>query len=74
MARLYTCIYKFSPLSEEVKALRLGALRRSIGIWVCVTRGANPCPRGGVAYIECARTPAILCYRGSMYIKVGRYW
>ena len=47
MARLYTRVYELRPLSEEVKALRLGALRRSTEIWVCVTRGANPCPKGG---------------------------
>ena len=29
----------------------------------CVTGGANPCPRGGVAYIECARTPGNLHYK-----------
>ena len=33
-------------------------------ICVCVTGGANPCPRGGVAYIECARTPANPRYKG----------
>ena len=27
MVRLYTLVYEFRPLSEEVKALRLGALR-----------------------------------------------
>ena len=30
---------------------------------MCVTGGANPCARGGVAYIECARTPAIPHYK-----------
>ena len=49
----------------EVKALRLGARRRSSGLYVCgVTGGANPCARGGVAYIECAKTLAILHYKG----------
>ena len=36
MVRLYASDYEFRPLSEEVKALRLGALRLSTGIWVCV--------------------------------------
>ena len=40
-------------------------------ICVCVTGGANPCPRGGVAYIECARTPAPLRYTGFNVHKEG---
>ena len=37
-----------------------------------VTGGANPCARGGgVAYIECARTPAVLNYKGLNVHKVG---
>ena len=74
-ARLNTRVYEFRPLSEELKALRLDALRQSTGIWVCVLKGCEPLSqRRGLAYIECARTPAILHYRGSMYIKIGRYW
>ena len=38
-------------------------------------KGCEPLSqRRGLAYIECARTPAILRYRGSMYIKIGHYW
>ena len=41
---------------------------------VCVLQGVRTLvPEEGVAYIECARTPAHLRYRGSMYIKIGRY-
>ena len=36
-----------------------------------VTGGANSCLRGGVAYIECARTPATLHYKGLNVHKVG---
>ena len=38
-------IYEFRPFTVEVIALRLGARRRSTGLYVCgVTGGANPCP------------------------------
>ena len=68
-------VYEFRPFSEEVIALRLGARRRSIGLCVLNYRGCEPLSqRRGVAYIECARTPAVLRYRGSMYIKIMRYW
>ena len=33
-ARLYTRVYEFRPLSEEVNTLRLGALRQSTGICI----------------------------------------
>ena len=36
-----------------------------------VTGGANPCAGGGVAYIECARTPAIPHYKGFNVHKEG---
>ena len=37
-------------------------------------KGCEPLSqRRGVAYIEFTRTPTILRYRGSMYIKIGRY-
>ena len=49
----------------EVKALRLGARRRSIGLYVYgVIGGPTLVPEEGVAYIECARTPAIPCHTG----------
>ena len=75
MARLYTRVfYEFRPFSEEVIALRLGARRRSTGLCVYKLQGCEPFYQWrGVAYIECARTPAHCHYRGSMYIKVGRY-
>ena len=63
MVKMYTRVYEFRPFSEKVTALRLGAQRRVDWIiCVCVTGGVNPCPRRGVAYIECARTPAPLFY------------
>ena len=42
-------------------------------IGVCY-KGCEPLSQRGVAYIECARTPAALRYRSSMYTKIGRYW
>ena len=48
----------------EVTALRIGARRRSIGLFVWYYRGCEPLSqRRGVAYIECARTPANLRYK-----------
>ena len=56
---------EFRPFSEEVKALRLGARRRSSGLYVYELQGAEPfCLWRGVAYIECARTPASPRRRG----------
>ena len=53
------------PFAEEVTALRLGAQRRSTGLCVCVLQGVRTLvPEEGVAYIECARTPAPLRYTG----------
>ena len=43
--RLYTQVYEFRPLSEEVTALRLGA-SEALLIGVLSYRGANPCARG----------------------------
>ena len=64
--------YEFRPLSEEVKALRLGALRRSTGIWVCVLQGVRTLvPEEGVAYIECAKTPTIPHYRVQCTLRQG---
>ena len=63
MEELYTRVYEFRPFSEEVTALRLGALRRSTE-YMCVNyRKCEPLSqRRGVAYIEYARTPAPLRY------------
>ena len=63
--RLYASVYEFRPLSEEVKALRLGARRRSTELYACVLQGVRTLvPEEGVAYIEFSRTPAISRYRG----------
>mgnify|MGYP005822164413 CR=1 FL=1 len=43
-------------------------------IGVCYKGCESLSLRRGVAYIECARTPAALRYRSSMYTKIGRYW
>ena len=72
MAKLYTRVYEFGPFAEEVTALHLDARRRSTGLYVCdVTWGRTLVPEEGVAYIECARTPSILRYRGLNVHKVG---
>ena len=58
-------MYEFRPFSEEVKALRLGARRRSSGLCVYELQSAEPFYLWrGVAYIECARTPASPRRRG----------
>ena len=58
-------MYEFRPFSEEVTALRLGARRRSTGLYACVLQGVRTLvPVEGVAYIECARTPASPRYKG----------
>ena len=58
-------IYEFRPFSEEVIALRLGARRRSTGLYACVLHKVRTLvPVEGVAYIECARTPASPRRRG----------
>ena len=63
--RLYASAYEFGPLSEEVKALRLGARRRSTGLYECVLQGVRSLvPEEGVAYIECDRTPSPPRYIG----------
>ena len=52
MVWLYTRIYEFKPLSEEVKTLRLGAAGALLSCVMCY-RGSEPlCGSGGVAYIE----------------------
>ena len=65
-------IYEFRPFSEEVTALRLGARRRVTGLYACVLQGVPTLePVEGVAYIECARTPAPLRYTGFNVHKEG---
>ena len=72
MEKLYTRVYEFRPFVEEVTTLRLGALRRSTE-YMCVNyRKCEPLSqRRGVAYIECARTPAPLRYTGFNVHKGG---
>ena len=65
-------VYEFRPFSEEVIALRLGARRRSIGLYVLYYKGCEPlCQRRGAAYIECTRTLAPLHYKGTNVHKVS---
>ena len=74
MVRLYASVYEFRPLSKEVKALHLGARRRSTGLYECVLHGVRTLePEEGVAYIECARTPAIPRYQEFNVHKDGAY-
>ena len=60
-----TCeVYEFRPFLEKVIALRLRARRRSTGLYAYMLQGCEPlCLWRGVAYIECARTPASPCYK-----------
>ena len=58
-------VYEFRPFSEEVTALLLGARRRSTEYMRVNYRKCEPLSkRRGVAYIEYARTPAVLHYKG----------
>ena len=63
--------YEFRPFSEEVKPYVSvpggGLLDYACGI----TGAPTLVPEEGVAYIECARTPAILHYKGLNVHKVG---
>ena len=55
----------------EVIALRLGARRRSLGLYACDITGVRTLvPEEGVAYIEYARTLTVL-YKGLNVHKVG---
>ena len=72
MEQLCTQVFNdFRPFLEEVTALRLGARRRSTGLCVCVFTGVQTLVHvEGVAYIECARTPASPHYKGLNVHKV----
>ena len=59
------------PFSEEVKALRLSAQRRSTGLCVKLQGVRTLVTVEGVAYIESARTPALLHYTGFNVYKGG---
>ena len=74
-AAVNTKMYEFRPFSKEVTALRLGARRRSTGLYVYGLQGCEPFTlRRGVAYIEFARPLRPSVTQGFKYIKVGRYW
>ena len=76
MEELYTQeIYEFRPFSEEVTTLRLGARRRSTGLYACVLQGVRTLvTEEGVAYIEFARPLRPSVMQGLKYIKTGGYW
>ena len=61
MVRLYASAYEFRPLSEEVKALRLGARRRSTGLYECVLQGVRTLyiEEGGGLYSVRQTPPAL---------------
>ena len=68
-------IYEFRPFPEEVIALRLGARRRSTGLYAYELQGCEPFTlRRGVAYIEFAGPLRPSVMQGLRYIKIGRYW
>ena len=70
--RLYASIYEFRPFAEEVTALRLGARRRSTGLYACVLQGVRTLvPEEGVAYIEFAGHLLPSITKGLRYIKRG---
>ena len=56
-------------------ALRLGARRRSTGLYAYELQGCEPFTlRRGVVYIEFAGPLRPSVMQGFKYIKVGRYW
>ena len=66
---------RVQAFSGEVKALRLGARRRSSGLYVYGLQGCEPFTlRWGVAYIVPARPLRPSVMRGLKYIKSSRYW
>ena len=67
---VYARVYEFRPFSEEVTALRLGARRRSTGVYAYELQGCEPFTlRRGVAYIVSARPLRPSVMRGLKYIK-----
>ena len=68
-------IYEFRPFPEEVKTLRLGARRRSTGLYACALQEVRTLvTEEGVAYIEFARPLWPSITQGLRYIKTGPYW
>ena len=66
--------YEFRPFSEEVTTLRLGARRRSTGLFAYELQGCEPFTlRRGVDYIEFARPLQPSVMQGLKYIKARRY-
>ena len=66
--------YEFRPFAEEVIALRLGALRRSTGLYVCVLQGVRTLVSeegGGLYRVPGPQLPSVT--QDSMYIKRERY-
>ena len=64
--------YEFRPFTEEVTALRLGARRRSTGLYAYELQGCEPFTlRRGVAYIVSARPLRPSVMQGLKYIKMG---
>ena len=66
-------MYEFKPFSEEVKALRLGARRRSTGLCAYELQVCEPFTlRRGVAYIEFAGPLLPLVMQGfKVHLRLG---
>ena len=66
MEQLYTQVfYEFRPFSEEVTALRLGARRRSTGLYACELQGVRTLvPEEGGGLYRVRQTPSALSYKG----------
>ena len=73
MEELYTRVYEFRPFAEEVTALRLGALRRSTGLYVCMSlqKMRTLVPEEGDGLYRVPRIPAPLHYAGFNVHKEG---
>ena len=73
MEQLYTRVfYEFMPFSEEVTALRLGARRRSTGLYACVLHGVRTLvPEEGGGLYRVRQTPPALSYKGFKVHKDG---
>ena len=64
--------YEFRPFSEEVTALRLGARRRSTGLYACVLqRVPTTVPEEGGGLYRVRQTPPALSYEGFKVHKDG---
>ena len=66
-------VYEFRPFAKEVTALRLGALRRSTGLYACELQGCEPFTlRRGMDCIEFARPLRPSVTKGLRYIEMGK--